>query len=133
MPHLDPVRYAHGNYTFFEREMYGNFSSTIEAWGSGKVHLCQYYCITGSRLWTDFERERRDEMNDSQWAGMEECQAGDTIGMLTNLVEGTLTVYKNSRRLGVMKDDLSGSYCWFAGLLSEGAAVAINRGHPPGA
>ena len=38
---------------------------------------------------------------------------GDTVGMLLNLDEGTLIVYKNNRRLGVMKDGLSGSYCWY--------------------
>ena len=61
---------------------------------------------------------------------MEACHSGDTIGMLLNLDEGTLTVYKNNRRLGVLKDGLSGSYCWFVSV-STGDAISIKRGEPP--
>ena len=44
---------------------------------------------------------------------MEDFSDGDTIGMLLNLDKGTLTVYRNGHRLGVMKDGLSGPYCWY--------------------
>ena len=50
--------------------------------------------------------------------------------MLLNLDEGTLTVYKNNRRLGVMKDGLSESYCWYVSA-SVGDAITIKRGEPP--
>ena len=58
------------------------------------------------------------------------CDDGDTIGMLLNLDEGTLTVYKNNRRLGVLKDGLSGSYCWCA-TVWEGDTVAVKSVEPP--
>ena len=45
---------------------------------------------------------------------------GGTIGLLLDLDEGTLTVYKNGRRLGVMKDGLSGEYCWYTSIYSSG-------------
>ena len=57
---------------------------------------------------------------------MEGCKAGDTVGMLLNLNEGRLAVYKNNRRLGMMKDGLSGSYSWFATSYDK-TTVTIER------
>lgn len=65
-----------------------------------------------------------------EWEGMESCVNGDTIGMLLNLDEGALTVHKNGRRLGVMKDGLSGPYCWYASTLSE-CEITMKRGQLP--
>ena len=65
------------------------------------------------------------------WEGRERCRASDTIGMLLDLDEGTLTVYKNNRRLGVMKDGISGSYCWYTTVSFKHDAVVIRRGEPP--
>ncbi|EJK70528.1 hypothetical protein THAOC_08102, partial [Thalassiosira oceanica] len=43
----------------------------------------------------------------NDWEGNERSTTGDTIGMLLeDLDEGTLTVYKNNRRLGVMENRL---------------------------
>jgi len=94
------------------------------------VHLCQYFCADGAKFCTDWEHVP-EHVRDREWEGREDCEAGDTIGMLLNLEEGTLTVYKNNRRLGVMKDGLSGSYCWYTSLIEGDAAVAIKRGQPP--
>ena len=77
--------------------------------------------------WTDWHDELYDFIG---WEGMEGCTSGDTIGMLLNSDEGTLTVYKNNRRLGVMKDGLSGMYCWYVDVGNEDT-VAIKRGRPP--
>ena len=38
------------------------------------------------------------------------------VGLLLDLDEGTLSVYKNGRRLGTMKDGLSGEYCWLMSI-----------------
>ena len=66
---------------------------------------------------------------------MEGCDDGDTVGMLLDLTMGTLAVYKNNRRLGVMKDGLSGSYCWYATSTSGGSGgediITIKRCDPP--
>ena len=61
---------------------------------------------------------------------MEGCGTGDTIGMLLNLEEGTLTVYKNDRRLGVMKNELFGGFCWYV-CVQRDDAVAIQGSIPP--
>ena len=133
MPNLDSDRYyANRNFTFLDIWRYGLLSSTIDdEWGSGNMHLCQYFCIDGAKFCTGWRREVMDAMREDEWEGREDAQAGDTIGMLLNLEEGTLTVYKNNRRLGVMKDGLSGSYCWYTSLIEGDAAVAIKRGQPP--
>ena len=65
---------------------------------------------------------------------MESCRSDDAVGMLLNLDVGTLTVYRNNRRLGVMKTGLSGSYCWYASLVDRQIitdAVSIKRGILP--
>ena len=46
------------------------------------------------------------------WDGMERVSGSCKIGMLLDLDEGTLSVYKNERKLGVMKRGLAGHYCW---------------------
>ena len=48
------------------------------------------------------------------WEGMEGSLGEESfkIGMVLDLDEGTLDVYKNDRRLGTMMTGLSGEYCW---------------------
>ncbi|EJK49073.1 hypothetical protein THAOC_32084 [Thalassiosira oceanica] len=79
-------------------------------------------------IWTNWDEEEED--NVGPWEG--DGQAGDTTGMLLNLDEGTLTVYKNNRRLDVMKYGLSGPYCWYA-TLREDSTVAMKSIEPPSA
>jgi len=63
------------------------------------------------------------------WKGMEGASP-DEIGMLLDLDEGTLSVYKNEEKLGVMKTGLAGPYCWVASML-KGEQVTIERGVVP--
>ena len=66
-----------------------------------------------------------------EWDGMEGLFSPScTIGMLLDLDEGTLSVYKNGRKLGVMKRGLAGQYCWVVSLLG-GNQVTIKRGTVP--
>jgi hypothetical protein len=46
------------------------------------------------------------------WEGRQGAIEGDRIGMLLDLDQGSMTVYKNDERLGVMATGLSGEYCW---------------------
>ena len=39
-------------------------------------------------------------------------EEGTRIGMLLGLDQGSMTVYKNDERLGVMATGLSGEYSW---------------------
>ena len=79
------------------------------------------------RRWKKWERSELLAMDDEQreqakmqnrceapdWEGRE---GGDEssfkIGLVLDLDEGTLDVYKNDRRLGTLKSGLAGEYCW---------------------
>ena len=50
--------------------------------------------------------------------------------MLLDLGNGTLSVYRNGRRVDTLKDGLAGEYCWMAGFFS-GGDVSIQRGYNP--
>eukprot|EP01046_Picozoa_sp_COSAG06_P038611 COSAG06_NODE_4471_length_4220_cov_5.208202_9_plen_40_part_01 len=39
-------------------------------------------------------------------------EEGTRIGMLLGLDQGSMTVYKDDERLGVVATGLSGEYCW---------------------
>ena len=52
------------------------------------------------------------------------------FGLLLDLNEGTLSVFKNGRRLGVMKDGLGGEYVWFASVCSP-CTISMAKGRDP--
>ena len=48
----------------------------------------------------------------SVWGGRQTAVVGDRIGMLLDLDHGSMTIYKNDKKLGVMMTEgLSGDYC----------------------
>ncbi|EJK62309.1 hypothetical protein THAOC_17082, partial [Thalassiosira oceanica] len=124
MPNLDPGRFSNGNFSFFAHSFRDDFlaARTVE-WGNGNVHVCDYKCVSGKMGWSNWDNEEHMWVD---WEGRQGCDPGDTIGMLLNLDEGTLVVYKNNRRLGVMKDGLSGLYCWCASSIGE-STITIER------
>ena len=126
MPGLDAGDYLE-DFCFIGNEgYYSDFLAQRSAeWGDCKLHACEYFTGDGNMNCTSWDDEE-EEYEDAVWGGMETCETGDTVGMLLNLVEGTLTVYKNNRRLGVMKSGLSGPYCWYA-TLGHGDTVAIDK------
>ncbi|EJK54461.1 hypothetical protein THAOC_25908 [Thalassiosira oceanica] len=129
MPGLDASAYQKEFHLFY-RSFYLDFlAQRTDDWGGSDVHACDFSCDNGKMSWTNWDDE---EMN-NEWEGTESCQSGDTVGMLLNSDEGTLTVYKNNRRLGVMKTGLSGPYCWYTSLLNRTVAgvVSIKRGTLP--
>ena len=65
-----------------------------------------------------------------EWNGWESTTSGDELGMLLDLDEGTLSVYKNGTQLGVMKRGLAGPYCWVI-TLYEREQFSIKRGTIP--
>ena len=134
MPGLDAGAYNDGCRFVGIRRFYSDFlAQRSDDWGDGNVHAFEYQS-DGYASWTDWDLEAGEEEEDERWAhweGMESCQTGDTVGMLLNLDNGTLTVYKKHRHLGEMEDGLSGPYCWY-GLVDEGDVVAIRQALPPG-
>ena len=65
--------------------------------------------------WTDFHAESETIMRGVQWSGMEAFEFDDgELGLLLDLDSGTLTAYKDGRRLGVMKDvSMNSWHCYF--------------------
>ncbi|EJK48385.1 hypothetical protein THAOC_32820 [Thalassiosira oceanica] len=132
LPGLDAGAYQEEFYFIGESSFPTDFlAQRSDDWGDGDVHACDYFCCDGQMSWTNWG----DELNERvDWDGVEGCGSGDTVGMLLNLDEGTLTVYKNNRRLGVMKDGLSGPYCWYVSLVKHETfadTVSIKRGTLP--
>ena len=97
-----------------------------ERWGSGNVHCCAYNYEEGDCVWSDWINDKVS----ANWEGMDRLNGEGEIGLLLDLDEGTLTVYMNGTRLGIMKDGLTGEYCWYTGI-ANGAAVHIEKKTPP--
>ena len=75
-----------------------------ERWGDGDVQWCMYSQWEGTCSWSDWETDSSDKY-DVRWSGMEAFEFEDgELGLLLDLDAGTLTAYKNGRRLGIMKD-----------------------------
>jgi hypothetical protein len=70
----------------------------------------------------------------NRWEGMQAAKQGDRIGMLLDLDQGTMTVYKNDERLGVMATGLSGEYSWAVSLFRQDSvrieAAELPAAHP---
>ena len=101
-------------------------SQRTAKWGGGNVHCCAYFCGSGYGRWTDWDNESRSLV----WRGSEGLRESTTIGLLLDLNEGTLSVFKNGRRLGVMKEGLSGEYCWFVTAYTS-CTISLSKGLVP--
>lgn len=101
-----------------------------ERWGNGRVYVCLLRLKSGR---CSFGGDGR--FLTEGWNGQESFHIGDEIGMLLDLDAGTLSVYKNGRRLGVMKDslryELSGEFSWVASMKLPGTTVHIEKGPIP--
>ena len=97
-----------------------------ERWRTSDFHCCGYDCRNGVCEWSNWS----DDTRSKEWEGMESLHEDGTVGLLLNLDKGTLAVYKNNRRLGILKGGLSGEYCWFTTLYRRGINVRIKRSTP---
>jgi hypothetical protein len=91
-------------------------------WGDDLRH-CFYHTGNGRRSGTN---------GTTSWDGIHIApEEGDRIGMLLDLDQGSMTVYKNDERLGVMATGLSGEYSWAVALWSPGSTVRIEAAVAP--
>lgn len=98
---------------------------------TNNIHCCMYSSFYASCVWTDWESHAVAE----HWEGREELiddidNTTAIVGMLLNLDEGTLSMYKDGAEIGVLKHGLAGEYCWAVSLRSVGTEckVKIKRG-----
>ena len=94
-----------------------------DRWTDSNVHCCALITFGGFK-WFDWTSGRPGEMIGG-------FQRDAPIGLLLDLVEGTLSVYQNGQRLATLKDGLSGEYCWYATVF-PGTTISIERGSAPG-
>ncbi|EJK44545.1 hypothetical protein THAOC_36906 [Thalassiosira oceanica] len=116
-------------YFITEYESEVDFTIRASHWGDGNVNCCTYYGEDGSCWWSSGEgtcNEGDREWSGNQSMGVDTC----TMGLLLDLKAGTLTVYKNSRCLGVMKRGLTGEYCWMVTSCEE-CMISVERAVPP--
>ena len=66
------------------------------------------------------------------WEGAQGATEGDSIGMLLDLNQGSMTVWKNDVKLGVMQaEGLSGPLCWAVSMYTEGTSGLIESRPAP--
>ena len=92
-------------------------------WGVSNTHCCIYHCGSGRCRWTDWNNDE----GASDWQGHEGLGESGTVGLLLDLNEGTLSIFKDGRRLGEMKDGLSGEYVWFVSVYSA-CTISMQKG-----
>lgn len=115
-------------------ELYTDFlAQRTDDWGDGNVHACEYRPSTGRMCWTNWnDEEEEGSSNTERFSNRNRATTfgmllnSTTFGMLLNFDKGTLAVYENNRKLDVMKDGLSGPYCWYT-TVSHEASVAIKK------
>ena len=89
------------------------------AWGDSNVHCCLYYDFEGTCDWSNW-KPYPDGKKEDRWEGMKSFDIYDgELGLLLDLDEGTLSVYKNGTRLGTMMSGLSGEYVWVAQITAQ--------------
>lgn len=109
-------------------EFFQHFSPSVEYKNNNDIQCCLYRAIDGRCILSDWGDS--DTPDVEIWDGSESTSSDGEIGMLLDSDEGTLTVYKNGRKLGVMKRGLAGAYCWVVSLYEE-VQVTIKRGTIP--
>jgi len=92
-----------------------------DRWNDSNVQCCAVIAHAGF-FWYDWA-------HDEEHTRIEGFQGGASIGLLLDLDDGTLSMYQNGRSLGVLKDSLSGEYCWYATVF--GKPITIKRGLAP--
>ena len=126
MPGLDVGRYQEGVCHFIDSEHKRDFlAQRSDDWGSSNVHACELDVSSGMLSWTDWGERGHEGSRDLDY-GLD-CD-GSTISIVLNLNEGTMTA---SGPYFLLKDGLSGPYCWYASVGTRGDAVSIKRGTPP--
>ena len=112
------------------KEFFQHFSPSIECNNNNNsLHCGMYYAYSGKCLSSDWSSS--DIPVVETWVGLEPAASGDDVGLLLDLDEGTLAVYKDGRKLGVMKSGLAGPYCWVVSMFHKDSQITIKRGTVP--
>ena len=109
-----------------------------DEWGDD-LHICSYDSGEGSCYfanWNDDDKDEDDGWTGEEWEGREPAPVVNNlaVGLLLDLDAGTLSVFKDGKKLGVMKEGLTGAYCWYVYRFivrnSGKCSIDIERGMP---
>jgi len=98
-------------------------------WGDSDVDICMYNIRYEECYACSWEENSRFTGGDSTWDDTI-VPEGSVLGMLLDLDEGTLAIYDDNRRLGVVKSGLTGEYCWGV-CMYDAKTASIARGKVP--
>jgi len=107
-------------------KFYQNFSPTHD--NNNSIKCCMHNPCTGLTLSSNW---RMSEIPGDNVVYSVPVGSDGDIGMLLDLEEGSLSIYKDGRKLGVMKYGLAGPYCWVVSMLDRDSQVTIKRGTIP--
>ena len=99
----------------------------VEGWGNARFvdGHCFYNTASGHRA-------RRYPGYYPNWEGAQTANRGDRIGMLLDLEQGSMTVWKNDEKLGVMQaEGLRDPFCWAVTLFQQGDSARIQSARAP--
>ena len=94
-----------------------------DRWNDSNVHCCGVY-TNGEVFWEDWTHEQEVTRNEG-------FHVDSPCALLLDLDDGTLAVYQSGRSLGVLKDGLSGEYCWYATIYGFADPITMKRGLAP--
>ena len=133
---FDPLCYE--SHQFKYRKLL--LAEKTDDWGDN-LHTCSYRSGGGkcfSANWNGDDKNVEDaDWTGDEWEGRESARIVNNlaVGLLLDLDSGTLSVYKDGRKLGVMKEGLTGTYCWYVyrdvGIFESKCIINVKRGMPP--
>ena len=85
-------------------------------WGDSHVHCCHVDIPSGNFSSYDWVREPTS-------GAVEGFQRDEPLGLHLDLEAGTLTLYQDGRRVAMLKDGLSGQYCWFGAVYKHPTSI----------
>ena len=121
----------------FSKEL---LATRTERWGESNVNACMYhYSMQDGTVWSNWQQmgKSEDSHRFETWAaqngavGFSHLDQNCVLGLLLDLDEGIMTVYKNGQRQGVMKTGLGGEYVWAVSMESRDSIVGIRRATVP--
>ena len=105
--------------------------------GDSDRHCVEYICNIGATRWTswdedaaptaaylaycDYLGDKPDVSGTHHWIANNTAlrPGGESVGLQLDLDEGTLHLWLNSKRIGIICDKLAGEYCWFMSTYSK--------------
>ena len=110
---------------------YNPLDQCTARWGTSEIHCCSLFFNSGRCYSTDWTVPMAEGCN---WEGMSNWDDNfvrKDVGLLLDLVQGTLTAYDGNMKLGVIKEGLGGEYSWFAHVEERRCTVSIHRLYLP--